>query len=194
MKNIKLYSVFIFVSLLVAFFFTRLLILLIERYTQLVKVFNAINSSYSILFLTCFFMSFFLLIQLYTKKILAIYSYAFYICYFCLLFIFLFLKQSNNHDVSLNILTDWMYAGGISESILNFVGFIPFGILFKRLQALQTVVLSLFVVTGIETAQYYFYVGTFSLLDIILNVSGMCVGYYVRRHLKNLEIEKNRIA
>lgn len=100
---------------------------------------------------------FFLLIQLNAKKII-IYMYAFYSCYFCLLFIFLFFKQANNHDISLNILTDWMYSGGIIESILNVVGFIPFGILFNRLQALQMVILSLFLVTRIEIAQYYFYV------------------------------------
>ncbi|MDW3710251.1 VanZ family protein [Enterococcus faecium] len=62
---------------------------------------------------------------------------------------------------------------GWTEAVLNVVYFIPLGSLYGlRAKPAEFIFLSLVTITGVETIQYVFYVGTFALSDILLNFFG----------------------
>ena len=80
----------------------------------------------------------------------------------------------------------------ILRFVINFVGnillFIPWGILlplcFNRLQSFKKfVVITCTAVLLIETIQLFAMLGSFDIEDILLNVSGACIGFGVHRAL-----------
>jgi glycopeptide antibiotics resistance protein len=148
-----------------------------SSYPRLVRILQRFEYSYVALAIFVFLSSFLALVQVYLRQIWVVYVYLFYTVYFFLLFILLFVKNTQTQAVSLNPLSEWFYPTGFRESVLNFLCFVPFGFVYYRAKTWQMLFCAILTVLGIESIQYLFSVGVFSTLDILLNVLGMFVGY-----------------
>lgn len=113
------------------------------------------------------------------KHLWSSYLYLSYSMYGCLLFIMLFTKAKATHAIILNPIDFFSWDSGILEAILNVITFIPLGVLYAlRAKKWEMVFISLVTIIAIETTQYIFYLGVFSISDIICNFLGCLMGYY----------------
>lgn len=128
---------------------------------------------------------FLLIVQLTVGRLSTIYIYLVYSVYFFLLFVVLFTKAHRYQAIS----WDWLDftrdgSRGWIEAVLNVVYFIPLGSLYGfRAKPAEFVFLALVTITGVETIQYVFYVGTFALSDILLNFLGCSIGYLLLKRV-----------
>lgn len=120
-------------------------------------------------------------IQWRLKKLSTIYLYLFYSVYFFLLFVVLFTKASHYHTMTLELF-DFVSSDPkvILDAVLNLVYFIPLGVLYGlKATFKEFIIIALLTILGIESIQYLFYIGTFALSDILLNLIGCGIGYLV---------------
>ena len=128
------------------------------------------------------------------KYVSNIYLYLVFSVYLFLLFVVLFTKAEKYHNF------DWKLFGFLvcdkrvlTEALLNIVYFIPLGIIYAfRVNWWEFIIITLLTLFGIETIQYVFYVGTFSVSDILLNSTGCSVGYVGYRTLKTVYNDHSR--
>ncbi|MGT2906948.1 VanZ family protein [Streptococcus dentiloxodontae] len=99
-----------------------------------------------------------------------------YCIYFSGLFYVLFLKNIGVQGFSLNPLSfaNEIYWGSRFVPVMNFLMFIPTGLLFRS--SIENILLSLIALFFIESAQYFFHLGIFDLGDIVLNIGGILLG------------------
>ena len=65
--------------------------------------------------------------------------------------------------------------------IINIVMFIPIGYFFRRKSFIFFFISAILIALGIESTQLIFKIGVFDINDIILNLSGMMLGYIIGR-------------
>ncbi len=121
----------------------------------------------------------FLYLQIEFRHFSMVYLYLFYSVYLFLLFVVLFTKAPEYHTFNGDLFDFLVWdRGTLIEAFLNLAYFIPLGGLYGlRVNWREFVLISLLTITGIETIQYVFYIGTFSVSDILLNFLGCLVGY-----------------
>lgn len=136
-----------------------------------------------------------LYLQIEFRRFSVIYLYLFYSVYLFLLFVVLFTKAPAYHTFNGQLFDFLVWdKGTLIEAILNLVYFIPLGGLYGlRANWIKFILISLLTITGIETIQYVFYIGTFSVSDILLNFLGCLVGYSICLILRRLVHQKVRI-
>ena len=130
-------------------------------------------------------------LQLEFRRFSAIYLYLFYSVYLFLLFVVLFTKAEEYHSFDPKL---WSFLVRdkkiLLQAILNVLYFIPLGALFAvKANWIEFPIVSILIILGIETIQYVFYVGTFSLSDIMLNFIGCTIGYLSYLGLKKYVIK-----
>ena len=130
-------------------------------------------------------------LQLEFRRFSAIYLYLFYSVYLFLLFVVLFTKAEEYHSFDPKL---WNFLVRdrkiLLQAILNVLYFIPLGALFAvKANWIEFPIVSILIILGIETIQYVFYVGTFSLSDILLNFIGCTIGYLSYLGLKKYVIK-----
>lgn len=103
----------------------------------------------------------------------------------------LFTKARAYHSFNLNPFEVYLNNGQqIVELFLNISYFIPLGCLYGiRANKLEAAIIALVTIIGIETIQYVFYIGTFDIIDIISNMLGCMMGYFLYS-----KIEKRMIS
>ena len=117
-------------------------------------------------------------VQMIFQKFTVIYTYLFYSVYLFLLFIVLFAKARNYHSYSFELF-DFAVRNKrvLLEATLNIIYFIPLGILFSfKSRFWEFCLISVLFICGVETIQYVFYIGTFAVSDIMLNLIGCLIG------------------
>ena len=117
-------------------------------------------------------------VQMIFRKFTVIYTYLFYSVYLFLLFIVLFAKARNYHSYSFELF-DFAVRNKrvLLEAALNVIYFIPLGILFSfKSRFWEFCLISVLFICGVETIQYVFYIGTFAVSDIMLNLIGCLIG------------------
>lgn len=117
-------------------------------------------------------------VQMIFQKFTVIYTYLFYSVYLFLLFIVLFAKARNYHSYSFELF-DFAVRNKrvLLEAALNIIYFIPLGILFSfKSRFWEFCLISVLFICGVETIQYVFYIGTFAVSDIMLNLIGCLIG------------------
>ena len=117
-------------------------------------------------------------VQMIFQKFTVIYTYLFYSVYLFLLFIVLFAKARNYHSYSFELF-DFAVRNKrvLLEATLNIIYFIPLGILFSfKSRFWEFCLMSVLFICGVETIQYVFYIGTFAVSDIMLNLIGCLIG------------------
>ncbi|GFK21311.1 VanZ family protein [Tetragenococcus halophilus] len=121
----------------------------------------------------------FLYLQIEFRHFSRVYLYLFYSVYLFLLFVVLFTKAPEYHTFNGDLFDFLVWdRGTLIEAFLNVAYFIPLGGLYGlRANWREFILISLLTITGIETIQYVFYIGTFSVSDILLNFLGCLVGY-----------------
>ncbi len=130
-------------------------------------------------------------LQLEFRRFSAIYLYLFYSVYLFLLFVVLFTKAEEYHAFDPKL---WSFLVRdrkiLLQAILNVLYFIPLGALFAvKANWIEFPIVSILIILGIETIQYVFHVGTFSLSDILLNFIGCTIGYLSYLGLKKYVIK-----
>lgn len=135
-----------------------------------------------------------LYLQLEFRRFSVIYLYLFYSVYLFLLFVVLFTKAPEYHTFNGDLFDFLIWdRGTLIEALLNLVYFVPLGGLYGlRANWIEFVLVSLLTITGIETIQYVFYIGTFSVSDILLNFLGCLIGYSICLVLRKY-MSKNKI-
>lgn len=122
-------------------------------------------------------------VQMIFQRFTVIYTYLFYSMYLFLLFIVLFAKARNYHSYSFELF-DFVVRNKrvLLEAALNVIYFIPLGILFSfKSRFWEFCLISVLFICGVETIQYVFYVGTFAVSDIMLNLIGCLIGRLLQR-------------
>ncbi|MGX7352480.1 hypothetical protein RU97_GL001937 [Enterococcus canis] len=151
------------------------------RYPRIEKVMDRFAFTEVILMLFVFLATWLFYLQWERQKFSVIYSYLVYSVYLFLLFVVLFTKAKKYHAVSWNPI-DFLQLERVhlSEAFLNVVYFIPLGILYgMKARVKEFFVIALLTIIGIETIQYVFYLGTFALSDIFLNLLGCWIGFQI---------------
>ncbi|MDN6639753.1 MAG: VanZ family protein [Tetragenococcus sp.] len=122
-----------------------------------------------------------LYLQIEFRHFSVVYLYLFYSVYLFLLFVVLFTKAPEYHTFNGDFFDFLVWdRGTLIEAFLNLAYFIPLGGLYGlRANWIEFVLISLLTITGIETIQYVFYIGTFSVSDILLNFLGCLIGYSI---------------
>lgn len=154
----------------------------IYHYPRLTHIMARFQYSEQTLSLFIFLSLFLFFIQLAFRKFSVFYIYLFYPVYFALLFTVLFVKTTGKQELQLSLFQFVKTANPTSniEALLNFAYFVPLGMLYGlRANLLQTVILAAATVLGIETIQYCFQIGVFDVDDIILNVAGCLLGFFI---------------
>lgn len=122
-------------------------------------------------------------IQWIYKRLFYVYLYAVYSIYALVLLITLFGKVDQYQDSNFNPfnflrLIDFNSPWKMANPILNFISFIPLGVLYGfNLNFRRFCLISLGTIFMIETIQYTYQIGAFELSDILLNFLGCLVGY-----------------
>lgn len=127
-----------------------------------------------------------LIVQIILRRVTVIYFYLFYSVYLFLLFTVLFTKATTYHSYSLNPFDFLVWNKRILvEAVLNLIYFIPLGALYAvKAKPWEMIATAFITILGIETLQYVFFLGTFAVSDIILNMVGVIIGYLLYRLLK----------
>ena len=156
------------------------------QYDRLAHVMNRFDYTKETLTIFVTLSIWLLYLQIHRRKLSMIYLYLFYSVYLFLLFVVLFTKAPEYHQVSLDLF-DFISEDKktIMEALLNVGYFIPLGALYAvKANYLELVVIALLTILGIETIQYAFYIGTFALSDILLNFIGCVIGYELSKFLQ----------
>lgn len=99
----------------------------------------------------------------------------------------LLFNRSGIYDNRINLKIDNLIPDSPYEVFtltINIVMFIPLGYFFRRKSFIFFFVSALLITLGIESTQLLFKIGVFDINDIILNLSGMLLGYIVGRRRK----------
>lgn len=107
-------------------------------------------------------------------------------CYFIVLFVLLFVRQTGISGIELNPLSFVRDAVGDSYalllSVMNIAFFIPLGYLLKKQKLLFSALFIILLELVVESVQYMFSLGIFDMGDILCNMIGFYIGYlYVSR-------------
>lgn len=151
------------------------------QYDRFANVMNRFEYTKETLILFVVLSCWLLYLQIEFRHFSIIYLYLFYSVYLFLLFVVLFTKAPEYHTFNGDLFDFLVWdRGTLIEALLNLVYFIPLGGLYGlRANWLEFGLISLLTITGIETIQYVFYIGTFSVSDILLNFLGCLVGYSI---------------
>lgn len=151
------------------------------RYPRIEKVMDRFAFTEIVLMLFVFLAIWFFYVQWEQKRLSVIYVYLFYSVYLFLLFVVLFTKAQRYHAVSWNPF-DFLQLERVhlTEAFLNVVYFVPLGILYGMKASFREFFISaLLTIIGIETIQFVFYLGTFAISDILLNLLGCWLGFRI---------------
>ncbi|MDR1606389.1 MAG: VanZ family protein [Streptococcaceae bacterium] len=129
--------------------------------------------------------------QLVRGQLSAVFLYLSSAFYLFLLFVVLFTKAHAYHALTLNPF-DFLSSDRttILEAILNIIAFIPLGMIYSlQTTPKQYIVIATVTIVSIETIQYLFYLGTWSISDILLNLIGTTTGFCLWRLMKRRAFE-----
>lgn len=180
-KSVK-FSLMGLLSLLIGWFLVSLIAIpTLDHYIRISNVMNRFAYSEIVLTLFVSLAIWLFYIQWTLKKLSTIFLYLFYSVYFFLLFVALFTKATTYHSLTLELF-DFLKLDlrTLLEAALNVSYFIPLGVLYGlKAKPWEFAWITLLTITGIETIQYVFYIGTFAISDILLNFMGCAIGYYL---------------
>lgn len=129
-----------------------------------------------------------LLNVIFYKKFSKLMFIAITIMYFCILFSVLFLRRYTEQIYIFNPLVSLkdLFNSKIMlfQSFMNFIIFIPIGYFFKKFIYKKVIVLSTIFSTLIELCQVITMRGFFDILDIVIYVLGITMGYFIFRKIK----------
>ena len=110
--------------------------------------------------------------------------------YFCIMLILLFGRPYIGLAINLNPLTIFeLNYYSFFQNFLNLVLFIPIGFIFKKNNSkIRVLIIAILVVLAIETLQLITMRGIFDIVDILLDATGIFIGFlispYVPQNLK----------
>lgn len=147
-----------------------------QRFEQMIARFPYTKETL-IIFLVLTFWLFYL--QYFYHHFSVIYFYVVFSVYLFLLFVVLFTKAPKYHTVDWNLFSFLVADEKVMiDAVLNTIYFIPLGVLYGfKARWWEFLITALLTLVGIEVLQYVFYVGTFALSDILLNMVGCMIGY-----------------
>lgn len=169
-------------SLILSYLLVYLLVVpTLQNYPRLYWMANRSEYTDKLLWLFIFLSLWLFYWQWEQKKFWNIYIFLFYSGYFVILFIMLFTKAQTYHAFNLNPFNISLNSRRqLAEFVLNICYFVPLGCLYGIYTKLfEAVIIALVTILGIEIIQYIYYLGVFDILDILANVLGCLIGYYL---------------
>jgi len=103
--------------------------------------------------------------------------------YVFILFLFLFVKTPGVQDVNFNPVDflRWNYKI-LSQAIMNVICFVPLGWLYgKFLSRGQMLIVALALSCSVEAIQFFYHLGVLAVSDVLLNVAGSWLGWWMLR-------------
>ena len=110
-----------------------------------------------------------------------------WVIYFLVMILLLFFRVYHDNNINLNILELFNFeTTNLSQTILNLILFIPIGYWLKRLKINSALLMSFLLVTSIELLQFVSHRGIIDVVDILINIIGMMIGYLIFKtvHIK----------
>lgn len=153
------------------------------------RFFQGSNSLYTVICIIALIMQIlfiFVLIRLCrTKKISKYPLRAITILYIFTMIVLLFGRPATGASISMNILELFNFSDRavLFQNIFNIIFFLPIGYLFKNSSTKNAVICSFIGVIIIELIQLLTYRGIFDICDIILNIAGILIGYYLSKKI-----------
>ena len=96
----------------------------------------------------------------------------------------LFFRVYHDNNINLNILELFNFeTTNLSQTILNLILFIPIGYWLKHLKISSVLLLSLLLITSIELLQFVSHRGIFDVVDILIDILGIMIGYIIFRKM-----------
>ncbi|WP_297714559.1 VanZ family protein [Clostridium sp.] len=123
----------------------------------------------------------FIVIQLIRSKQIDKKSYvSLWTLYWIVMLLLLFGRRQSEVSVNFNIL--YLFErDSFMQNIMNIIFFIPIGYLLyiKKIKRKNMLLIGFSGVILIELIQMVLYIGIFDICDIVLNVLGICIGYFI---------------
>ena len=110
-----------------------------------------------------------------------------WVIYFLVMILLLFFRVYHDNNINLNLLELFNFeTTNLSQTILNLVLFIPIVYWLKRLKINSALLMSFLLVTSIELLQFFSHRGIFDVVDILINIIGIMIGYLIFKtvHIK----------
>ena len=96
----------------------------------------------------------------------------------------LFFRVYHDNNINLNILELFNFeTTNLSQTILNLILLIPIGYWLKHLKISSVLLLSLLLITSIELLQFVSHRGIFDVVDILIDILGIMIGYIIFRKM-----------
>ena len=103
-----------------------------------------------------------------------------WVIYFLVMILLLFFRVYHDNNINLNLLELFNFEiANLSQTILNFILFIPIGYWLIHFKTTSALLISLFLITSIEILQFISYRGIFGVVDILIDTFGIMIGYII---------------
>ena len=110
-----------------------------------------------------------------------------WVIYFLVMILLLFFRVYHDNNINLNLLELFNFEiANLSQTILNFILFIPIGYWLIHFKTTSALLISLFLITSIEILQFISHRGIFDVVDILIDTFGIMIGYIIFKtvHIK----------
>ncbi|WP_286905103.1 VanZ family protein [Clostridium sp. UBA1652] len=168
----------------------------IELVRRFVFISDQLRIPLGILMLVFQIIIFFALIKLILERnIDSLTNKIIWICYFSMMVFLLFGRPIAGASINLNPF-NMFYSLNNSDQILvsvfNVIFFIPIGFLFIRRKISYILAIMIPIEFLIESIQYLFKLGMFDVDDIILNILGICIGFFIFKNFNKIKIKDKK--
>ena len=103
-----------------------------------------------------------------------------WVIYFLVMILLLFFRVYHDNNINLNLLELFNFEiANLSQTILNFILFIPIGYWLIHFKTTSALLISLFLITSIEILQFISHRGIFDVVDILIDTFGIMIGYII---------------
>lgn len=107
-----------------------------------------------------------------------------WVIYFLVMILLLFFRVYHDNNINLNLLELFNFeTTNLSQTILNLILLIPIGYWLKHLKISSVLLLSLLLITSIELLQFVSHRGIFDVVDILIDILGIMIGYIIFRKM-----------
>ena len=110
-----------------------------------------------------------------------------WVIYFLVMILLLFFRVYHDNNINLNLLELFNFEiANLSQTILNFILFIPIGYWLIHFKTTSALLISLSLITFIEILQFISHRGIFDVVDILIDTFGIMIGYIIFKtvHIK----------
>ena len=103
-----------------------------------------------------------------------------WVIYFLVMILLLFFRVYHDNNINLNLLELFNFEiANLSQTILNFILFIPIGYWLIHFKTTSALLISLSLITFIEILQFISHRGIFDVVDILIDTFGIMIGYII---------------